>query len=72
MSKKTKLMNDFDNESLLFYSQDKDYVGESNGFLCPDCQNELVDTNPLVTILDKQSKKEIGCNKCGYAGYRII
>jgi hypothetical protein len=25
-------------------------------------QNELVDTNPLVTILDRQSKKEIGCN----------
>lgn len=72
MSKKTKLMNDLNEESLSFYSQDKEYIGFLNGFLCPDCQNELVDTNPLVTILDRQSKKEIGCNKCGYTGYRVI
>jgi len=58
MSKKTKLMNDFNEESLSFYNQDKDYVGEYNGVLCPDCQNELIDTNPLVTILDRQSKKK--------------
>ncbi len=65
-------MNKFDKESLSFYSQDDTNNGIPNGYLCPDCQNELVDTNPLVTILDKQSKKEIGCNKCGYTGYRVI
>ncbi len=65
-------MDESNEELFSLYSQENEDDGIGNGYLCPDCDNELVDINPLVTILDKRSKKEIGCNKCGYRGFRFI
>lgn len=42
-----------------------------NGIACPDCDNELYDSNPNMTLMSNPPKKSIHCEKCGYKGYRI-
>jgi hypothetical protein len=44
-----------------------------NGFACPKCGKELLDTQPNVTLTYNPAKKNVGCSsdKCDYTGYRI-
>jgi DNA-directed RNA polymerase subunit RPC12/RpoP len=44
---------------------------KSNGIACPKCGNELMDTNPMMTLTSYPAQKNIHCPKCGYTGYRI-
>lgn len=42
-----------------------------NGIACPKCGNELVDTNPNVTLTIYPSQTSVHCLGCDYRGYRI-
>jgi ribosomal protein S27E len=42
-----------------------------NGITCPKCGEELMDTNPMVTLTSYPPKKNVNCSKCEYIGYRI-
>ena len=42
-----------------------------NGIACPKCGNELMDTNPMGTLLSYPAQKDVHCPKCEYTGYRI-
>lgn len=42
-----------------------------NGIACPKCGNELMDTNPMITLTSYPAKKDVHCPKCEYKGYRI-
>ena len=42
-----------------------------NGIACPKCGNELMDTNPMMTLTSHPAQKNVHCPKCGYTGYRI-
>lgn len=42
-----------------------------NGIACPDCGNELVDSNPSAVLCSYPPQKDVKCDKCGYIGYRI-
>jgi hypothetical protein len=44
-----------------------------NGIACPKCGEELLDTQPNVTLASMPPKKNVGCSseKCDYIGYRI-
>jgi hypothetical protein len=44
-----------------------------NGIACPECGEELVDSNPLETLMSFPPQKSIHCIKdgCGYKGYRL-
>jgi DNA-directed RNA polymerase subunit RPC12/RpoP len=42
-----------------------------NGIICPDCGNELWDTNPMITLTSYPAKKHTNCPECGYRGYRL-
>ena len=44
-----------------------------NGIACPKCGEELLDTQPNVTLTSMPPKKNVGCSseKCDYTGYRI-
>ena len=42
-----------------------------NGIACPKCGEELVDTNPCVTLSSNPPQKNVGCVKCGYQGFRV-
>jgi hypothetical protein len=43
-----------------------------NGIECPECGEELMDTNPNETLISYPAKKNVHCPKCEYRGYRII
>jgi DNA-directed RNA polymerase subunit RPC12/RpoP len=43
-----------------------------NGIACPECGNELMDTNPMMTLTSHPAKKNVHCPKCEYRGYRIV
>jgi hypothetical protein len=43
-----------------------------NGIACPKCGNELMDTNPMMTLTSHPAKKNVHCSKCEYKGYRIV
>lgn len=45
-----------------------------NGIACPKCGEELLDTQPNVTLTSMPPKKNVGCSndKCDYTGYRAI
>jgi C4-type Zn-finger protein len=44
-----------------------------NGIACPKCGEELLDTQPNVTLTSMPPQKNVGCSseKCDYTGYRI-
>ena len=45
---------------------------KSNGIACPECGEELMDTNPNATLTSYPAQKNIHCPKCGTRGYRIV
>jgi C4-type Zn-finger protein len=44
-----------------------------NGIACPKCGEELLDTQPNVTLSSMPPQKNVGCSSknCDYTGYRI-
>lgn len=44
-----------------------------NGIACPECGEELYDSNPMVTLTSMPAKKNVHCSneRCGHVGYRI-
>lgn len=42
-----------------------------NGIACPECNSELWDSNPSMTLASNPPKKHIHCPDCDYRGYRI-
>ena len=44
---------------------------QKNNIACPDCGEELYDSDPMVTLTSFPAKKNIHCEKCKYSGYRI-
>lgn len=43
---------------------------QPNGLACPNCAEELVDSNPMMTLASFPPKKTVNCTKCDYVGYR--
>ena len=44
---------------------------QPNGIACPDCDAELLDSEPMMTLLSNPPKKNVHCDSCKYIGYRI-
>jgi len=42
-----------------------------NGIACPNCGDELLDSNPMMTLTSMPPKKSVNCINCDYVGYRI-
>ena len=43
----------------------------TNGIECPRCQDELWDSQPMVTLTSDPPQKNVHCPSCGYSGYRL-
>lgn len=43
----------------------------ANGIACPECGEELWDSNPMLTRSSSPPKKDVHCPKCDYRGYRV-
>lgn len=73
MKKKLKSLFEHNNMSSTFYLGLIEQSPVPNGIACPKCGEELLDTNPNVTLTSMPPKKNVGCSsdKCDYTGYRI-
>jgi hypothetical protein len=45
-------------------------VPRRNGIACPECKDELWDTEPDCTIETSPAQKKVNCRGCGYKGFR--
>jgi len=43
----------------------------SNGISCPQCHNELWDSDPTMILTSNPPQMNIHCPVCGYRGYRL-
>lgn len=43
-----------------------------NGISCPKCGEELMDSNPMITLTSHPAQKTTHCPSCEYVGYRIV
>lgn len=45
---------------------------KKNGIACPNCGDELYDSEPYLITASIPPKTKVECKKCGYKDYRII
>ena len=50
---------------------DKGEYPKKNGLKCPNCEEELLDSDKMV-LYSSPLKKNVHCENCGYRGYRIF
>ena len=46
------------------------YELKLNGIACPNCGEELFDSQPDIILMTNPPKKHIECGNCGFEGYR--
>jgi transcription elongation factor Elf1 len=68
MAKKLQSLSEFNQEVSDFWTRSNTYP-KPNGIACPNCGEELFDTNSSV-LTSNPLQKNIHCGKCGYRGYR--
>ncbi len=73
MRKKLKKLKTLEENNAEAFSSSVDYFGKPslNGVACPDCGEELYDSQPNVTLTTYPAQKTTMCKKCGYSGYRF-
>jgi DNA-directed RNA polymerase subunit RPC12/RpoP len=73
MSKKLKTLQDHNVDARERHDKAFAAFGKPrlNGIACPQCGNELYDSNPSVTLTISPAQKNIHCEDCDYVGYRI-
>jgi hypothetical protein len=71
MNKKLIPLEEFNN---FVWLQAKDNLDgpRLNGLACPDCKQELMDTEPYVTKDRWPEQKKVQCSVCEYKGYRFV
>ena len=42
-----------------------------NGIACPKCGEEMMDSNPSVSLASNPPQKNIHCPKCNYKDFRV-
>lgn len=42
-----------------------------NGISCPQCEQELLDSEPLMTLSTTPPTMNVHCAYCDYVGYRV-
>ena len=67
-----KTLDEHDNERWEAYDAlRKKQESYANGIACPKCDEELLDSSPMMTLTSNPPKKDVHCPKCGYRGYRL-
>jgi len=73
MAKKLKSLEEHNSTNSTFHWSMMPQKPILNGIACPKCGEELLDTQPNVTLTSMPPQKNVGCSskKCDYTGYRI-
>jgi hypothetical protein len=70
-NKKLKSLEFHNAERINFNYSMYSNLPQFNGIACPECGEELLDKNPMITLNSNPPKKSVHCSKCTYQGYRI-
>jgi hypothetical protein len=71
MSKELKKLEEYNEQRKQLYWYSNLNTPELNGIACPECNEELFDTHPTITINSIPVKKDVHCGKCDFKGFRI-
>lgn len=73
MARKLKSLQEHNTMSTTFHKGLLQQGPILNGIACPKCGEELLDTQPSVTLTSIPPQKNVGCSNknCDYNGYRI-
>jgi C4-type Zn-finger protein len=73
MAKKLKSLAEHNTISSTFHWSMLNQKPVPNGIACPKCGEELLDTQPYMTLTSMPPQKNVGCSseECDYTGYRI-
>lgn len=66
-----KTLNEFNDERFEAWQWANDDSPRPNGIACPECGEELFDSQPNVVLTSNPPQKNVHCEKCGYKGYRF-
>ena len=66
-----KSLKDFNNERREVWHTSSTNEPVGNDIECPECGEELFDSNPDLTLTSYPTQKNVHCDKCHYTGYRI-
>ena len=71
MNKELKILDEHNSQATTFQTNMYQNKPQPNGISCPSCGEELMDTNPMITLTSFPAKKDVNCSKCNYTGYRV-
>jgi DNA-directed RNA polymerase subunit RPC12/RpoP len=71
MNKKLKTLDEHNSEQWKYQVSMIDNSPRLNGIACPNCEEEMYDTNPNETLTSFPAQKNIHCENCKYKGYRV-
>jgi len=66
-----KTLEQFNNEKNIYYHIYKYEYPRLNEIACPNCGNELFDSDDMI-LTSYPPKKNIHCSNCNYHGYRLL
>lgn len=69
--KNLKSLNKHNEDKNKLYRQLNLNSPQLNGITCPECGEEMYDSNPMMTLTSIPAQKNVHCSKCDYVGYRI-
>lgn len=74
MEKKLKSLEEHNNITSTFHRGFLPQTPVPNGIACPKCGEELLDSQPNVTLASMPPKKNVHCSneKCDFRDYRIV
>jgi len=72
MKKKLKSLDDHNSTARDWNSSLFGNTPVPNGIACPKCGEELMDSQPMVTLTSFPAQKTVHCTSCDYRGYRIV
>lgn len=70
-TKKLKSLSEFNAKARAIQSITTGNTATPNGIACPNCGEEMVDSNPMITLTSYPAQKDVHCPSCKYSGYRI-
>ena len=66
MNKKLKTLDEHNTEQWKYQISMMDNSARLNGIACPNCEEEMYDTNPNEKLTSYPSQKNIHCENCKY------
>ncbi len=67
-----KSLDEHNKEARIRYAEMEQLLNPGpNGISCPDCSQELWDSDPRFTLTSNPPQKNTHCPGCGYRGYRL-